>query len=546
MAYIGTDPNMQQDQNEKDKQPTDVAAQPINVSGAAASGAGAGPSTSPGPSTAAGGAPATPGPTSSGRFQNLQNYLTANKGYNQSGGGLAGQVGTSLTGQEAEQEQAVGQESQRVQSEAKTAAQPFSYYTPGGAAAGTSVDPYLQQAISDPTKIANDPNALAQWQKYYGGQYTAPSAFDTSGTITSGQQGFMGKVGMTGSETGRMDLLRNLYGTPQYSVGQQGLDQLLIQSQPGQLSNLQQTAGNLGTQLTGAFNTGQTAATQSLTDLAAAANKASTTAKSTLGDESSGYIKEQEDVLQAKADQEQAARQAQYDAVLKQLKEGNVTADTAQELGLPSLGTNLYGVDPTAYLNSGVGQVGVGNIATTEDQAKFSALSKLIGQTPGSKLEQFATPTGPMASPYSYDAAALNQAISGAKSGYQTDLKAQQAQIFDALKNIPITSPIMAPLLESINDPTATAKNLQDLMPKLIEAQKQVNQYNTTISGQQPMLGMAPPAMQGFNPKSVQSSIEALKGLISKYNPGSTLSNRVTGNVPLVGSDIAPQIRSRR
>lgn len=413
MAIVGSDPNMQQDDpNQKDKDPGATAqGGGVNVSGASASGAGASPSAN------AGGASATPAGTSSGRFQNLQGYLKANAGYNQ-GQGLAGQVGTSLSGQEQNQEQNIGQEQQRVQSQATAAGQPYQSDT---------LNQYAQQAYADPTKVNQ-----AQWAQYYGGQYAAPAAYDASGQLQQGQQNFQAQTGLVGTEPGRMQLLQQLYNTPGYSVGQQNLDNLLLQSQPGQLSQLQSQAGQLGSQLGTQYASGQSAAQAALDQLKAAATTGSQTLQSGLNTD----IGQEQSALQSKIAPLQQQRQADYDKALGQLQHGDYTPDVLSELGLTH-GMQIYNVNPADYLNKDtVGTVGVGNVATAADQAKFNALAQMAGQPVQSALGQFANVSSPMASAVQFRNPEFQNAIAAAGRDYGTKFKDFQGQMAPILADL--------------------------------------------------------------------------------------------------------------
>lgn len=413
MAVIATDPNMQQDENAQDKAPS---SQGVNVSGTQASDStGGAPSQAPQGGTAS----ATPTGSSSGRFQNIQNYINANKGYNQDQGGLAGQVGSSLAGQENKQEQAIGNESNRYQTDASTAAQPYNYYL-NNSQSSDSQDPYLTSTLQDPTKVANDPNALNQWQQYYSGAYTAPTAYDSSGQLNQNVQNYQQQNSQTGSESGRMSLLNQLYGNPGYNTGQQSLDNLLLQSNPGQLSSLQSTASNLTNQLGGAYTNAQNAAQGALTAGQSAASAAKAAAAPALGMAETGF----ETGINQKVSDINAQRANEYNTQLAQLQSGRITKDQATQLGINT--PYLYGVDPTQFLQQGLA-ANIYQAASPEDYARAQALSTLAGQPtntflPGSNVSQ----SGQIAKSYSYNAPGLQQAIAAGKS--TSDQAYQQAR----------------------------------------------------------------------------------------------------------------------
>lgn len=417
MAYLASDPNMQQqDPNQKDKEPSD-SNPGVNVSGSAAPSAEGAPS--------AGGSAAkpsaTPKATSSGRFQNLQSYLKANAGYNQ-GQGLAGQVGTTLAGQEANQEQAIGQESQRVQGAAQQAS---AQYDP------SKTQAYLQQAFQDPTKIASDPNALAKWQQYYSGAYNPGEGYDASGNLSQAQQKFQQQTALVKNEPGRMQLLQQLYGTPGYSTGQQSLDNLLLQSQPGQLSQLQTQSGALGSQLGSAYGLGQTAAQQAVDSGQALAQQASAATQAGL----STNIDTEQKALAKKASDTLAQRQNAYGTALDQLRSGQFTPEVLSQLGLGDLSQQTYGVDPTKYLQDQVGNVGIGNVATAADQAKFQALAQLSGQPADSALGQFAKVGSSLGSAAGFDLSGFQQAANAAKGSLENEYGGLKTMLTNAVQS---------------------------------------------------------------------------------------------------------------
>lgn len=492
MAVVATDPNMQQDENAQDKAPSG-STQPINVSGTSASGSGGGASSQ---APQGGQASATPAGSSSGRFQNIQNYLNANKGYNE-GQGLAGQVGQTLTDQESKQEQAIGQESQRVQSQAQTAAQPYSYYANPQQG---QADPYLTYSIANATQTANDPNALAAWKNYYSGAYTAPQSFDTSGQLGQNQQNFQQTAGQAGSEQGRMALLQQLYGNPGYSTGQQSLDNLLLQSNPDQLTNLQSTSGQLSQQLGGAYNTGQTNAQNAITQGQQQAALAKAVAAPALGQAETNF----ETGLNQRTSDINTSNQNSYNKFIQDIGQNYSGALAPQEL--QSLGLNpssqLYGLSPdqiAQYIN--LQSVNKYQVATPDDYAKAQALSTLGGQPintflPNSDISQSGTAS---INPYTVNQVGLQNAINNQKASYNTDYS-----------NISIPD-----LISQINNGqtqywTGNAPSVSGIGKNIdpyLDMQ-QAKQFANYISG-----------VEGQQPDNINNYVNQLQNLINKYNP---------------------------
>lgn len=434
MAYVASDPNQtdqDQDQSQSGQNSSSTssgssspaAASSTNVSGSTASGSGGGNTSQSGSSSnsatpasqyqASQSQSATPSATSSGRFQNLQSYLTANSGYN-NGQGLAGQMGSTLSGKEQADQNATTQGAQSTTDAANQAAAQYDPTTTGN---------YLSQTFADPTKVASDPTAMAQWNNYYNGTY-APTAFDASGSLQNQNNQFQQTAGMTNSESGRMGLLQNLYGTPSYSGGQQNLDNLLLQSQPGQLGQLQSTAGNLSNQLGNAYTAGQTQAGNAITaGQGLAANASAATQAGLTGD-----ISSEQAALQQKAADMNTQRTGQYNTDMQQMQSNQLSPDLMSQLGLTA-GTKTYNLDPSSFLTQNATQAGVGNVSTAADAAKFAALAQLSGQDPSGTLGQFATPAAqPMSSVYNFNNAGFNQAQQAAASAYQTAYNAPIAR----------------------------------------------------------------------------------------------------------------------
>jgi hypothetical protein len=394
MAYVSSDPNMQQGQTQDPNVQTNSPQQTggSNSSGSSGTNTSSGSSAPSGKSATSGGTGAggnpTPAATSSGSFQNLQSYLKANQNYN-GGQGLAGQVGNTLTNNAQAAQSAQDQSAQSTISAANKAA---AQYDPN------NVSQYVNQALSDPTKAD-----ASTFQQYYNGTYNAPTAFDASGSFQNANANFQTQAGQTGTDSGRMALLQSLYNTPQYSSGQQNLDNLLLTSNSGQLGQLQNTANTAAKQLGTDYTTQQTNAGNAITQGQAAATAAANQTQGLFNN----YVTQQEGNLNNQVAQTQQQRQDQYNQLVQQAQNGQLSSQVMQQLGLTS-GQNLYGVNASNYLNNNVGTVGIGNVATAADQAKFQALANLSGQT---QLANYANPTQQLGNVYTANQAGLQNQL---------------------------------------------------------------------------------------------------------------------------------------
>jgi hypothetical protein len=186
-----------------------------------------------------GGGVATPGSTgtqsgtSSGRFNNLQKYIEANKDFHADQGGLAGQVVSGIN-----------QQAQNVQNNLQGAQNAFADQSQ------QSIDSFnhpdvVNQAFQDPTAFVQNQDNMDAFAKMRDAQYTGPKTLqDLSGDqnlaklqVQSANVNDMVNQGQ--SESGRFNLLRNMFGNPSYTAGQQNLDNLIIQGQQGQMKQIQ-------------------------------------------------------------------------------------------------------------------------------------------------------------------------------------------------------------------------------------------------------------------------------------------------------------------
>jgi hypothetical protein len=410
MAFVQSIQN--QDDENKQNQQQDGAAKPVSVSGSSGGDTGGG-GISAGPAGQAQSAPAAaPGaPTKSGRFQNIQNYLNANKGYKQEQGGLAGQTYQNLKDQQEQQRNAIGGAAQQT---AQQAQQASAQYDP------SKVQSYLGNVLADPTKVASDENAYKQWQDYYAGAYKAPEQFDAQGKLLSQAQNFQQTANLAQNETGRMSLLQKLYGRAGYNAGQQNLDNLFMQTDPNQLQRLETGSKDLSNQLMSGYNASQQQAQEAVAKGKSLADQASAATKAALQQN----IEQQQGVLQNKAAELQQQRDKEYNDIVNSVKQGKITLDMVSKLGMdpnlfrsgwvgPAIQTDApvtqkvldgAGLNFLDFINKAKDQVGIGNVATAQDAAKFQALAKLMGESNSSPLASYANvATKPLTNSANFD-----------------------------------------------------------------------------------------------------------------------------------------------
>lgn len=333
--------------------------------------------------------------TSSGRFTNIQKYLSANTkadyanqiGQKQEEGASAVRQGIEASKQQASQQ--ANPEIQRLQQAGQV----------------------TQQALDNPEQFTQNQGNLDAFNKIRQGQYLQGVGLQNEAQLANQAQDVQNRANMAGTEQGRFQLLRDQFGQQPgktYSSGQQRLDQLLLQGKSGQLGQLAQRsqAAATGTEQALAQARGETAGlTQQLQNLGKSAQQQAQEALT-------GKIGETKTGLEQRATQTQSDREAQFEALRGSLEKGELTESQAQSLGLDPNDENslrLYGSNPLEFLNkNALGQVGVGQVANDQDRARLAALGQLSGQQ---ELSQFAAP---------------GEALKGVESTFGTDLLKQQ------------------------------------------------------------------------------------------------------------------------
>lgn len=362
---------------------------------------------------AGGAAPAAGGVgkgTSSGAFTNLQSYLKANSDQSPS---------TAIS-------QKIGAQGQKATNQLSDYNNQFS-----GAVAGGSADVnkgLVDQAIAKPTDFVSNPDNIQAFQKQLNNSYAGPNSLtDLNGYNRSGQSAVSDELRQTKSEPGQFALLQRLVGRPQYSKGEQNLDQLLMKNSPQtkqDFSNLQSQYGGLGNQYDQAE---KTSAGQ------AAARAADATAGNQYAHQQvQGGIDSTVNPIQQRLADYEKQRNEQYAsniAALKSNGQSGAIPEAFKNAGFdPSALT--YGVDPASYTYIHQGQqANLSQAANADEYAKLNALSQLGGQ----QQSYIASPdqVGQMAnmSPVTYDAGQLTGDIAKHKSAFTSDSAAAQAHI---------------------------------------------------------------------------------------------------------------------
>jgi len=402
MPYLFNDPSEEDQKNMQagagSAGPGQQAPQLSKESGSSFGGSGA--------SAIQGGSKADATPSSSGSFVNLQKYLDANADQSPANQ-IAGRIGN---------------EAGKASGDLNSATNSFTTKAEG---ATTHYNKDLvDNSLKDPTAAANDPNQLGAFQKQLNASYgSGPKSLnDVSGYDPNEGANAQSLVDQTKSENGQFGLLQRYFGGPnQYSRGEQGLDQYLLQAAPGSpqaLKSVQDKYGNIAQQ----YGNAQAAAQDLYGKDSAETKQAHDYAQAQYGGANTNL---QNDVTTAlgNAKTQQTTKYNDLNSAL--------TGRTMSQSQLEKLGLNdsqyqhdgalrLYGLHPENYLGKAVDPT-LGSVATKDQAARSAALAKLGGTT------NTFLPDGSLAGTYTSDPtfnrSQFGQDLIGKEQAYQNDLK---------------------------------------------------------------------------------------------------------------------------
>lgn len=226
------------------------------------------------------------------------------------------------------------------------------------------------QAYDDLAKKAQDFSRIRE------GAYFGPSALENPEVLQAQAQdaSFLGNA--VNQSGGRQVLLQRFAGNPQYTQGQQRIDNLLLGKQLDPLRQARRQAIGLGNQ------------TESQIKAAEALARGTQAEKSQLGQQTTealgGAQKTFESDLNNKVTQAKE-RQAVETQRYKDILAGKALATDEDVQNFKNMGFDLdrglFGVDLTSDEFFKNKAANVGNVANEADYAKYSALNQLMGQT---------------------------------------------------------------------------------------------------------------------------------------------------------------------
>lgn len=379
-------------------------------------------------------APNAPRPTTPSGRPNIQQYLQANQGDQTKGILSAGQQLSNGIQNNAQKQ--ANQVSQGV----NQARQGFNASTdPLAQNLGDNATNKIQTAFQDPSKLLQQQDQLDEFKKLRDQGYNtdiqnAGNQFNTNQQALQTQAGQLGTAAQNANtETGRFQLLQNSFGQPNYSNGQQRLDQLFLQAQPGAARGLQQGLqginNQVGQQVSG-LNTEAQAKLNTLQNLSTQNAQAISNGISS----NEGDIANQNQQEMANAQ----AAVAQVPGLRDRLTNNTLTDADIQSLGLTS-GQSLYDVDLSKYLNNGSSSNDTPtfnntNVATPEEVARYGALQTLSGDQSGNSIFDPSIQAGSF-KPYDFNSTGLTSDLNTAQNHYEKEVPTQLIQ--QILKDIP-------------------------------------------------------------------------------------------------------------
>lgn len=324
---------------------------------------------------------------SSGNYANIQSYLSANKDQgDQMGQKIATDVGNKA--QDA---------TQKIND--------FSSKAPNVAA----YDP--NEAYNNVTNLSTEQKSNYQNEKATGG-YSGPQTADGVDGYADTQKAATdasSAVKNAGNEYGQQQLLKDAYNRPQYSAGENRLDQALLQNSDGSKQALEGVTSKYK-DLDNLFNT-------TATNVGTSINNANTQAlanKNAIAAGEANQWKSLVDPIQARADQANATNGALIDRYTNEAANDKFSEDTLKALGLKE-GQNIYNLNLASYLTPDKSQVGINNAATSDERAKYSALNDLFQDPTRNQI----TADGTAINPVTFNQDQFNKDLAGKSAEYE-------------------------------------------------------------------------------------------------------------------------------
>lgn len=283
----------------------------------------------------------------------------------------------------------------------------------------------VQSVLNNPGQYGQAGNQQGQqFQNLISGQYQGPQGLANAQQLQNQAQNVQQLNQATGTSGGRVGLLQQFVGNPQYTSGQANLDNLLLGQTGGKaLAQARQATATVGNQVNNAINGAQAQAAQQ----GQQANAFGQGVQNALGQQ----VQNINSGLQNQAQQANTQANTQYQQMLKDAQSGNLTQQEASLLGLTQgeqvTGNVLQGIG--SYLQQNPQQATAQNVANAQNYASLDALRQLggnytpqqaqaiLGQYQGQNANAGTFTGTPIA-----DTTGLQNAITGSVGSYQNAL----------------------------------------------------------------------------------------------------------------------------
>jgi len=289
----------------------------------------------------------------------------------------------------------------------------------------------LNKIMGGDTAVADQ--TQKQFDTFRTGKYTGPMGLDEtkSDILATKANQLQGDVRGLNTVSGRGALLRQTVGTPQYTQGQEKLDnQLLGQNQQGFAQARQQAQGiakNVQEQRMAAQQVGQTEAA-----------KARQFGQDTVGQLQSNTGNIVSD-LEGRAKVANTQRPEIFKALIDAINAGDITPEQAKLLGVQE-GVQTYGANINPNIKMSNIEANRSTVANEQDKARLEALAKLSGLNGIEAID--ATQVG------AYNPLDINQ------QGIQAEINQRKQRYNDLLKKKFLSVPLGT---RDGNDPSADA-----------------------------------------------------------------------------------------
>lgn len=317
-------------------------------------------------------------PTSSGRFTNIQNYLTANRNNN-----LGQNITNRISGVASDVNKDVSKEREQFQNKTAEAFKPF---VGGKSFAEGGIQNAAQFLTDNPNTPEDESKAnLQRFTTIRQGQYGGPQQLANLAGLQAGAQNVSTLANLTNNEAGRQTLLGSFFNRPNYSQGQKSLDNLLLQADPNQTKALKAT-GSISASANRNLTQADIAARQEAAQKMREASVLGKDITSQLSKENLARNKELDEKL-AQVQNEEINKQNAYNQALKDIQSGVISASDAARLGLnvEDNAVNTYGLNLADYLNTNLyeGPMTREAVSDQEQAARLNALARLSGSQSG-------------------------------------------------------------------------------------------------------------------------------------------------------------------